>query len=99
MSDDSAVVVTAEAKNTIRNMLAEVERLSSEIGHGSLEHHRAALSLAETLGRMITFDGLSKISSDGDLDLLCETPWITFGVNYTGSSYNVNRAGTWSINS
>jgi hypothetical protein len=94
---NKTIEFTEQAMDTIRNMGNEVRRLQYELGEDNKHFIAAASSLSLSLIQMMNLGG--KVMSDGEFSLICQNDYLTYGVNYTGTSYNEYDAGTWSVNS
>lgn len=92
------VEFTDEAVVVVDNMRKELHRIASVCGPSSEEYVGAATSLAFSFATMLSLRP-ERVMADGDLSLFCSNPNFVFGVNYTGTSYNENKIGTWSVNS
>lgn len=93
------VNVTPQAIATITAMSDELSRIRSLFGDSDERTVKAATSLAFSLCQMLMLRPVS-ISSDGNLDLHCNSEHLTYGVNYTGASYDKeHHVGEWSVNS
>ena len=95
------LVFTDSADKTIYNMRMHVNNIGQYFGIGSKQYRDASISLMNCLSQMIHLGG--NIHSDGNLDLICVTDNITYGVNFHSSTNDVDEGcpipGTWSINS
>jgi hypothetical protein len=95
---DTTITFTPEAIANITAMTDELSRIRSLFGDSDPQTLKAALSLARSLAQLLMLRP-TRVTADGKHSLCGYTDFITFGVNYTGTSYNEHGVGEWSVNS
>ena len=85
------IEITPEASLTIIDMWEEVLKVERRHGSGSPEAFKTHRSFGAVMKSMTGLGG--KVMKDGDLSLICQNEYITYGVNFD------HRDITWSVNS
>jgi len=100
---DQHIEFTPEALTSIRMMIDRARLVGDHYGTGSQEFGRVADSLLSSLCNMLRLGG--RIRAEGNLELLCITEHLVYGVNFhldrdgDGDEGRHNLLGVWSVNS
>lgn len=104
---DKTIEITEQAQKVIVTMRDMLSHVRHAIGENDPMYVKMAESLAFSLTTMLGLGG--RITSDGDCELYCVGPYLTYGVNFHSKTHPnkeiqsfdivAKNLGEWSVNS
>lgn len=94
--------LTDDAQKTIIAMRDHLANVRYQLGETNKDYCKMAASLAFSLAQMLNLGG--RVMKDGELSLICQNDYLTYGVNFTASKFRDREfpeslLGEWSVNS